>query len=232
MADKRKGEQVKSKVLYILETIFYTVMSVGVLGILVMGAIRILGIVGAAVAFGVLVAVCILLNISIKKEDRQKEQYAEKYISQIILENEAFGAMRFEKDSHKNTLTCGERRFSFGNYHPIIELEGQGEEGEKEVFFRNLGYIQGRQEEIINKLLELLVDEGLASWEELQKRFAVERIRMQKYDVYLAGEDPLDGSPEDRILSVEGSSGIEDYPFVPMAYVNCSTHEIDYVLHD
>ncbi len=228
---KKSDKSMKSRIWDFCTTVFYGLISILGLGFIVFHIYRAWGIAGLIVVPCLIALGCFLLSRSIKKEERRKEKYREKYISQVVLEDKVFGSLLFERDSAEDTLTCSEKKIPFGNYFPVLELDGPA--SEQETFFRNLEYLCGRHEEITESLWEVLLEDLSVSREEALKKYYISKIHMQKYNEYLAGEDPLDGMPEDWIISVETASdmeGYKSYTFLPAAYLNCRTREITYVL--
>ena len=225
---KEKEKSEKSKIWDFCTTVFYDLALILGLGFIVFRIYLAWGIAGLILVPCLIALICLLLSRSIKKDERRKEEYREKYISQVILEDRVFGSMLFERDSAKDTLTCREKKIPFGNDFPVLQLDGPA--SEQETFFRNLEYVCEKHEEILENLLELVQESFSVSREDALKKYYISLIHMQKYNEYLAGEDPLEGMPGDWILSVETDSDMEGYQFLPAAYLICRTRDITYVL--
>lgn len=225
-----KKDTPKGKLTSFLVTVFYLLCDIGLLTILIVGTIMHLGPVLSVVLLFVLLLLILLLYRSVKKEDRQKAEYRETYISEVTMEDPVLGTLVFEKNSEKNTFCCQEGQIPFGNYHPMLCIDGY-EENQKDFFFQNLKILYSRQDEIVQNMLSQATEDFSMSMEKLQESFTVTCIRMQRYDIYLLGEDPLDIEPGDWIITVEGKPDAdrEGYYITPTACMDCKTQKIDYM---
>lgn len=227
-----KETKKKSKVLDILETIFYVLLLVGIVVLIFI----FFGLKGIVIAGGSVLAFYIIGTIICKIDEKKEREYRDNYITEKIIEDNIFGQMKFEKDSLKNRLICADFKISFGEYKPVIEIVDY-EEKDKEIYFRSLEYLYSKHEEIAESLLEEFLDaygnvskeksKEKITYEILKKNFGIERICMGKIDI---------DYPEKLVIMVEGNPNknklFTNYYINPTAYMDCETREIYYSLED
>lgn len=243
MSQGKDGGNTKSKIIEGLKTVFYITFAAAVLvwaGLIFwrLGVVRsviILALIGLAVT---------ALHISIKRDEKRQKEYQERCLSEITIEDEVFGALKFTKDSKNNEVVCRNPGISFGKSHPAFRITGYEEEN-KALYFRSLEYVCSIEAEILETFSQILlegypdlaqVDAGV-----LQSALTVEYIDMEKCGEYMledqniwAGDDSFGVNPEDWVVIVEGIQDKDKLPngyrASPAAYINCRTKQICYVL--
>ncbi len=98
-------------------------------------------------------------EISEHKQKRKREQYREKYISDIVIEDEKFGRMVFELDSFINQISAaGTVLPKFGTENMDIDeiIINEYDEKKKDVIFRGVEHIYEHAEEIVDACCKMV----------------------------------------------------------------------------
>lgn len=194
----------------------------------------------------VIFVTCIIIVIKIDK--KEEKEYCGQYIIEMVIKDKTFGEIKFEKDTLKNELTCKSFKIPFGKYNPRIQIYNY-EEKDEEIYLRSLEHVYSKQEEIIENLLETVL-EGYSNSKELtpdtlKENFDIDFISIEKYgDCFL--EDLLEGAiaeneenivywreePKHLVAAVEGKLNFKSYYRFPIAYMDCKTKKICYILSE
>lgn len=98
-------------------------------------------------------------EISEHKREKERAQYREKYVSDLVIEDEKYGRMVFELDSYINQISA------VGTILPKFEIENidideiiidEYDEKKKEVIFRGMDHIYEHAEEIVDACCKMV----------------------------------------------------------------------------
>lgn len=196
---------------------------------------------------------CIIVTalfIDYKKTEKKEKEYRDKHISEIIINDKVFGKIKFERDAHLNQLCCKNFNMPFGKYNPTIEIEDY-DANNNELYFRSLEYLYSMQQEVSHTLFDVFWESYSTSKEvtkdKLDSTFDIKRIEICKCDEnfssYLLEEGELikgdcpEFCPEDWIIIVSCEPDKNNvfhnyYALKPIAYMDCKTKNICYMLDE
>lgn len=230
----------KNKILDALETIVYLLGAMALAGLFLLGLWR-MGIVGLIIVV-LITVVIILLVLSIKKDEKRKREYDEKYKTSLIFKDSFFGETTFIKDSKKNELISKDFSMPFGNHETEIRITDY-DENNHEFYFRDLEYLFRRADEILDRMqsgfIEWYADSQKVTVNELKENFVIDSISIEKYEEYFffdmlfVDEDKdFDVNPGDLVMVIAGNLDNENMslPQQPTIYINCKTKKLCYAM--
>lgn len=232
----------------ILEKLIYVIVMVAIVGMIIIfrvwdnGPVKLLIL---AIPFLIIV---ICLFIGVKRDEKKEKEYRNKYVTEVIINDKVFGEMKFEKDSNKNELSCKNFKVLFGQYNPTVHIQDY-DENNNELYFRSLEYIYGKQQEIIETLFEGFLEAYSNSKEvtpdTLRENFAIEKITICKCDEYflegayfIKDAEAFEIDAGEWVIAVCGNPnknklyGNYYSSKYPVAYMDCSTKQMYYVLEE
>ena len=236
-----RGKKNKSKILEVLEIIFYIIISIAIISSIIFFIYR-KGLRSLLVICPIAIII-IALSISIKRDKKKEKAYRDQYVSKVILADKTFGEIEFEKDILHNTLTCMKFKMLFGDYDPVICIESYREE-DMELYFRSLEHLYSKQDEIISNLKKNFREAYPESAEVTPENLKIDRITIQRYGDcciedadWVDGEDFLDKNPDDMVIVVVGDPNKNtkltgSYGSFPVVYMDCSTRKTCYTMED
>lgn len=182
------------------------------------------------IIIGVIIAVAVVAFISIKRDDKKKKDYADKNMTEKVIEDSFFGQMKFSYDSRKNELTYEDFEPAFCGNKPTVKIHNYSEQDEK-LCFRSLEYLYGRQAEILSGMInEFCESYGDITEDEAKENISIEWIIFEKLDDYY--KEKICDSDE-LFITVEGKyMGGSEYYQLPCAFMNCATKEIFYSVEE
>lgn len=238
----------KQIVCNILGKLIYAIVMVAIVGMIIIfrvldnGPVKLLIL---AIPFSIIV---ICLFIGVKRDEKKEKEYRNKYVTEVIINDKVFGEMKFEKDSNKNELTCKRLKVPFGQYNPTVQIQ-EYDESNNELYFRSLQCLYGRHQEIIETLFNGFLEAYSGSKEvtpdTLRENFAIENITICKCDEYflegayfIKDAEAFEINWGEWVIAVCGNPnknklyGNYFSSKYPVAYMDCSTKQMYYVLEE
>lgn len=143
------------------------------------------GILGIAAWWGLMIGVSTIWSkISTKAELKKERLYKEKYITEVIIEDEFFGKIVFEYDSFINELHATEMNFQPFGAKALEELYIEGyTENDRKKIFRALRGIYEHKDEILIRLYDEVLEcvEVYEEFDENNEPYTPEKIRERVY---------------------------------------------------
>lgn len=139
------------------------------------------GILGIAAWWGLMIGVSKIWKMVERKKERQ---YKEKYITEVIIEDEFFERIVFENDRLKDKLHATEKNFPPFGAKALEELYIEGyTENDREKIFRALRGIYEHKDEILSQLYDEVLEaaEGYEEVDENNEPYTLEKIRERVY---------------------------------------------------
>lgn len=143
------------------------------------------GILGIAAWWGLMIGVyTVWSRISAKIERKKERIYKEKYVTEVIIEDDFFGRIVFENDSFKGRLHATEMNFPPFGAEALEEFYIEGyTENDREKIFRALRGIYEHKEEILDRLCDEVLEfvEEYEETDENGEPYTPEIIRERVY---------------------------------------------------
>lgn len=172
-------------------------------------------------------------KISEHKREKERAQYREKYVSDLVIEDEKYGRMVFALDSYIDQISAAGTIFpKFGIENIAIDeiIINEYDEKKKDVIFREVDHIYEHAEEIVDACCKMVkecyddedirdADGNLIRIESIKKMLSLSymEIEFNREDIYMI---VLQGGMKNDIADHIAEHGVE-------VCIDCSTWEYE-----